>query len=123
MARQVRPIVPEEWVLRLDAILSRFPDCHQEQAWTGTRWRVRQATVAHVFGGYDQRFRVVFRGEPDEVIAFEHLGEPYFRTDWSGNAIGVLLDDGTDWGELTELLTDSYCLQAPARLAERVARP
>jgi hypothetical protein len=35
----------------------------------------------------------------------------------------VLLDDATDWQELAELLTDSYCLQAPARLAETVQRP
>ena len=42
----------------------------------GTRWRVGSATVAHVFGGEDQVFRITFRGEPDEVAAFEHLGEP-----------------------------------------------
>ena len=31
--------------------------------------------------------------------------------------------DDTDWTELAELLTDSYCLQAPAKLAARVERP
>ncbi|MCW2832861.1 MAG: MmcQ/YjbR family DNA-binding protein [Nocardioides sp.] len=81
MAPKDRPLVPEEWVLRLDAIMSRFPDCAQESAWVGTRWRVGSATVAHVFGGH------------------------------------------TDWSELAELLTDSYCLQVPARLAARVERP
>ena len=35
----------------------------------------------------------------------------------------MLLDDDTDWTELGELLTDSYCLQAPARLAALVTRP
>jgi hypothetical protein len=118
-----RPLVPEAWVLRLDAILGRLPACEMESAWTGTRWRVGSATVAHVFGGEDQRFRITFRGEPDEVAAFEHLGEPYFRSDWGGNVIGLLLDENSDWAELAELLTDSYCLQAPARLADQVARP
>jgi hypothetical protein len=37
--------------------------------------------------------------------------------------IGLLLDDDTDWTELAELLTDSYCLQAPDRLASLVDRP
>ena len=36
---------------------------------------------------------------------------------------GIVLDDETDWSELAELLTDSYCVQAPARLARLVHRP
>ena len=35
----------------------------------------------------------------------------------------MLLDDDTDWDELAELLTDSYCLQAPASLAGLVPLP
>ena len=40
-----------------------------------------------------------------------------FRAGWGSNVVGLLLDDDTDWDEVVELLTDSYCLQAPARLA------
>jgi hypothetical protein len=117
-----RPAVPRAWVERLRALLA-FPECVEETAWTGVRWRVGPATVAHVFGGEDQRFRITFRAEPDEVMAFEHLGEPYFRTSWGRNVVGLLLDDETDWQELAELLTDSYCLQAPVSLAALVSRP
>jgi hypothetical protein len=116
-----RPDVPEEWVRRLRAFFERFPECREEDAWTGVRWRVGQATVAHVFGGEDQLFRITFRAEPAEVMAFRHLGAPYFRV--GGNAVGIVVDDDTDWEELGELLTDSYCLQAPQRLADLVARP
>lgn len=123
MASKDRPPVPEEWVRRIGAILAAFPRCVEEEAWVGTRWRVGSATVAHVFGGEDQLFRITFRAELDEVIAFEHLGAPYFRSGWGRNVVGMLLDDDTDWDELTELLTDSYCLMAPAHLAEQVARP
>ena len=123
MASKDRPVVPEEWVVRLDAILLALPECRQERAGVGTRWRVGSATVAHVFGGEDQLFRIIFRAEPDEVIAFEHLGEPYFRSGWGANVVGLLLDDDTDWTELAEMLTDSFCLQAPVRLAEQVDRP
>jgi len=110
-------------VARLRSLLTGFPGCREEDAWTGVRWRVGPATVAHVFGGEDQLFRIVFRAEPDEVMAFAHLGAPYFKAGWGGNVVGLLLDDDTDWDELAELLTDSYCLQAPQHLAAQVPRP
>jgi hypothetical protein len=117
-----RPDVPLAWVERLRELLD-FPECVEETAWTGVRWRVGSATVAHVFGGEDQLFRITFRAEPDEVMAFEHLGAPYFRSSWGRNVVGMLVDDDTDWDELAELLTDSYCIQAPATLAAQVSRP
>jgi hypothetical protein len=110
-------------VRRIGRVLNALPECRQEPAWVGTRWHVANATVAHVFGGEDQLFRIVFRAEPDEVMALQHLGPPYFRAGWGRNIVGMLLDDDTDWEELGELLTDSYCVQAPRGLAARVSRP
>ncbi len=118
-----RPPVPAAMVSRLRSLLDRFPDCREEDAWVGVRWRIGDATVAHVFGGEDQLFRVTFRAEHSELMAFERLGAPYFRASWGENVVGLLLDADTDWEELAELLTDSYCLQAPPRLAEQVVRP
>ncbi|MDN5726617.1 MAG: MmcQ/YjbR family DNA-binding protein [Propionibacteriales bacterium] len=118
-----RPDVPVGMLRRLDRIMRKFPEVQQEQAWVGTRWRVGQATIAHVFGGEDQLFRISFRADPDEVMAFEHLGHPYFRSGWGGNSVGMILDEHTDFDELAELLTDSYCLQVPERLATLVSRP
>ena len=118
-----RPDVPPSWILRLGAICAAFPECEEEGAWVGVRWRVGQATVANVFGGEDGLFRITFRAEPDEVMALEHLGAPYFRASWGRNVVGLLLDEETDWIELAELLTDSYCVQAPAHLAGLVDRP
>lgn len=110
-------------VERIRAVLDPLPEVREEPAWVGLRWRVGQSTVAHVFGGEDQLFRVIFRAEPDEVLAFAHMGAPYFKTEWGGNVVGMLLDDVTDWAEVGELLTESYCLQAPAKLAALVDRP
>lgn len=123
MPKPERPEVPEPMVRRIRELVDGLPQVAEEPAWVGVRWRVGQATVAHVFGGEDQLFRITFRAELDEVMAFEHLGAPYFRAGWGRNVVGLLLDDDTDWDELGELLTDSYCLQAPGHLAERVARP
>lgn len=121
--KKERPEVPEGYVQRMGAVLRPLPEIVQEPAWVGVRWRVRGRTVAHVFGGEDGLFRVTFRGEPDEVAAFEHLGEPYFRGGWGHDVIGLLVDDATDWEEVAELLTDSYCLRAPAELVALVERP
>jgi hypothetical protein len=118
-----RPEVPQKWVRRLQRILDKFPECEIDEAWVGTQWRVGRDTVAHVFGGEDGLFRITFRAEANEVAAFEHLGPPYFRTSWGRNVVGMILDEDTDWKELAELLTDSYCIQAPNRLAAVVRRP
>lgn len=115
--------MPPDWLRRLDKICADLPECYQEGAWVGTRWRVGQATVAHVFGGEDQAFRIVFRAEASEVMAFEHLGPPYFRAGWGSDVVGIILDGATDWDEVREMLIDSYCVQAPERLASQVARP
>ncbi len=121
MAAQSRPEVPEQWVERVDGILRAFPQCEDEPAWTGTRWRVCGATVAHIFGGHDQLYRLTFRAPPDEVLAFEAMGEPYFVV--GGNSVGLLLHEATDWEEVEELLTESYLIQAPKGLAEAVQPP
>lgn len=118
-----RAEVPAEIIDRLRAVVERLPECEEEDAWVGLRWRVRNQTVAHVFGGEDQLIRVIFRAEPDEVAAFQHLGPPYFKTDWGEDYVGFLLGADTDWAEVAESITDAYCLQAPAFLAAQVARP
>lgn len=115
-----RPPVPAEMLARLDAIMAALPQTRREKAWVGQRWRVGTSTIAHVFGGEDQRFRITFRGEPEEVTAFEHLGEPYFRGGWGENVIGLILDERTDWDEVAEALADSYRIQAPATLSAAV---
>lgn len=118
-----RPDPPLAWIERIDAVLTRLPECRRATIWTGASWKVGAATVAHLFGGEDQRFRIVFRADPDEVMAFAHLGEPYFKAGWGTNVVGLLLDRESDWEELAELLTDSYCIQAPVALAQGIVRP
>lgn len=108
---------------RIGDVLEALPDCRRVEAWVGVQWKVGATSVAHVFGGEDQLFRIVLHAEPDEVMAFQHLGSPYFRAGYGRDVVGLLLDDATDWGELAELLTDSYCLRAPAELAAAVVRP
>lgn len=118
-----RPEVPQVWIDRLRELCSALPEAHEEAAWVGVRWRVGPSTIGHLFGGEDGLFRITFRAEPGEVMAFTHLGPPYFRASWGPNVVGMIIDETTDWDELGEMLTDSYCLQAPKHLADQVERP
>ena len=87
----VRAQVPDEWVERVGAVLDALPETRREKAWTGVRWVVRGANVAHLFGGEDQLIRLTFRAPMDEVAAFEHLGDPYFSVGWGGDVVGLVL--------------------------------
>lgn len=122
-----RAPVPDAWLARVGAVLDPLPDVRRERAWTGTRWVVRGHTVAHLFGGEDGLLRITFRAPMEEVAAFEHLGDPYFRIGRTGDAVGLVLDHPeagpVDGQELAELLTESYCVQAPQELVARVERP
>ncbi|HEY9557359.1 MAG TPA: MmcQ/YjbR family DNA-binding protein [Acidimicrobiales bacterium] len=130
--------VAPEVVERLRPICLALPEAHEERSWTGVRWRIRQRTFAHVIcvepdappalaragGRPDQAVTVVtFRSTGEELHALCNAGHPYFHAGWGRDVVGIVLDAATDWGEVTELLTDSYCLLAPKKLAARVPRP
>lgn len=108
-----------------------LPEALEEDAWTGVRWRVRATTFAHVMvaqAGFESSFRdltgvtdpttvLTFRAAGDELLALVHLGLPFYKPPWSPNVVGMVLDDATDWGEVAELVTESYRICAPQKLA------
>ena len=87
MAKRERPEVPDQLADRVRAVMATLPETREEDAWVGVRWRVGSSTVAHLFGGEDQQFRIVLRGQSADVVAFEHLGHPYFRAGWGSDVI------------------------------------
>ena len=119
--------VPERIELRLRAICLALPDVYEERAWVGTRWMVRKKTFAHVLGiqqsGEPQRVVVTFRSTGDELEVLRRAGPPFLFVGWGRDAIGLVLDDDTDWDEVNELLTESFCVMAPKKLAALVERP
>ena len=44
-------------------------------------------------------------------------------TQWGTKVVGVAVDEQVDWDEVAMLLTESYRLLAPKRLAAAVAAP
>lgn len=114
-----------------------LPEAYEEQAWTGVRWRVRGRTFAHVltldedsssalratFGVEGEATALAFHVPGDELLALREAGHPYYAVGWGRNVMGLHLGSWTDWDELRELLTDSFCLLAPQKLVARVDRP
>jgi predicted DNA-binding protein (MmcQ/YjbR family) len=123
-----RPEPDPALVRRVAALALRLPQAYEEVAWTGVRWRVRQRTFAHVvalhhadaverLGVTDDAVVTVvsLRCVGEERMALAALGPPYL-TSWSDEMVTVVLDEATDWGEVAELVTESYRLLAPGRL-------
>lgn len=63
---------------------------------------------------------LVLRAHPDEREALLSIGHPYFAPRAGRGRIGVRLTDETDWGEIRELVTESYRTLAPKRLVAQL---
>jgi hypothetical protein len=121
--------VPADIVDALRAICLGLPGAVEEQAWIGTRWRVRQRTFAHVVtiddgwppayvraAGTDGPAVVLtFESSGDELEALTRVGHPFFKPPWRATVVGMLLDGETDWAEVSELLRESHRMQAAPR--------
>jgi hypothetical protein len=122
---------------RLRSICDALPEVYEEQAWVGVRWCVRKRTFAHVLvidDGWPPAYAraagldgpacvLMFRASGAEVAVLREGGPPYFAPPWRGDEVGLVIDEGADWGEVAELLTDSYCVLAPKVLRAQVERP
>ncbi len=118
--------VPEDVEIRLRAVCLALPDAYEERAWVGTRWRVRGRTFAHVLGVELQSVLNVvlsFRSAGEELEILRHTGHPFVVLGWGRDAMGIVLDRDTDWDEVRELVTESYCALAPKKLVALVDRP
>lgn len=131
--------VPPEIVAAVRSVCLGLPEAYEEQAWVGTRWRIRTKTFAHVLSiedGWPPVYAreagtdgpatlLTFRSSGTELDVLRAAGPPFFGPPWRGDEIGMVLGDGAgvDWDEIAELLIESYCIQAPKKLAALVDRP
>lgn len=132
-----RPDVPLPIVERIRATCVALPETVEEAAWIGARWRIRTNTFAHVLlidegrpasyaraaGTNGPLCVLTFQSSGPELQRLREAGEPYFAPVWRPGIIGLRIDSATDWDEVAELLTDSYCTLAPKRLVRLLERP
>jgi hypothetical protein len=128
------PQVPNAILAKLRKACLALPETREEQAWVGTRWCIRKETFAHVLmiaDGWPPVYaRVAGTDGPACVLTFQSLGPrvdpetfsraPYFRPLWRPDIVGRILGSDVDWDDIARLLTVSYCLLAPKKLAEQV---
>lgn len=136
MTSLVKPI-PPTILTRLRPLCLALPEAHEEQAWVGTRWRIRKQTFAHVLmvdGGWPPAYAkaagsdgpvcvMTFRSPLPQLDAFAFTWAPFFRPAWFPNIVGMTLDEATDWDEVAGLVRASHRLLAPRKLADQVGPP
>ncbi len=111
--------VPSPIVRRVRAACAHLPEAYEEQAFEGVRWRIRGSTLAHLVSreleGEPVTY-VTFHAAGDELDALVSVGDPFFPG-WGPGLVAMVLREGsTDWDEVREVLTESYCLLAPKKL-------
>lgn len=111
--------VPAAIVRRVRAACAHLPEAYEEQPFRGIRWRIRGATLADLTTREDGNTTITYvtfhaRAELDALVASGHP----FSPGWGAGLVAMVLTDdaATDWDDLRELLTESYCLLAPKKL-------
>ena len=117
--------VPDAIVRRMRAACAHLPEANEEHAFAGVRWRIRGNTLVHVVTrdrAEGPMTYMTFHAAGAELEALVAMGDPFFAG-WGAGLVSMLLrDDGTtDWDEVKELVTDSYCLLAPKKLVARLS--
>lgn len=129
--------LPPELLDRVRSICLALPEVYEESAWIGMRWRVRKRTVAHLLsvderetsvlkGAFDlegEVTAVTFRVPGEELLALREAGYPFAYAGWGRDVMAMHVTEQTDWDELAELITESFCLLAPQKLVKQIPRP
>lgn len=118
----------EAIVERVRAVCMRFPKVVEHRsvasgvgAFSGTGvvgFTVSRRVVARLLildPGGRENVVLWFRADPSVPAGLVGSGRGYLRGE-----VSVVLDDDTDWTEITELVTESYLLMAPKQLAAQV---
>ncbi len=116
--------VPGDIEARVRERCLALPDAYEERAWVGVRWLVRKKTFAQVLGlvldDTPPLVVLAFRSQGEELEVLRRAGHPYLALGWGRDALGLVLDDDTDWDEVRELVTESFCVRAPKKLVALV---
>jgi predicted DNA-binding protein (MmcQ/YjbR family) len=120
--------VPEDIVQRIRTLCLALPEVTVRVDYSLTRAR----STAHSF---DVRWRsfcvlvawedstgkpvplLVLRAGPEEREALLAIGHPFHASRTGRDRIVVVLTDDTDWEEIRELVTESYRILTPKKLA------
>jgi|SRR5579884_3352786 len=114
--------MPDDPVSRLRAICLDLPEATEQETWGAPTFRVRDKIFAMPRRD-DGRLsfwckarpgaqEVLVAADPDRFFVPPYVG----RRGW----IGVRLDRGHDWDEISDLVAESYRMTAPKRLGAQL---
>ena len=120
--------VPEDLLERIRTLCLALPevtvriDASQSRARsTAHSFDVRRRSFCLLVASEDPAGKpvplLVLRADPDEREVLLSVGHPFFASRAGRDRIVVVLTDDTDWEEIRELVTDSYRIRAPKKLA------
>lgn len=119
--------VPDGIVRQMRLACAHLPEAVEEHPGWSLRWRIRGNTLAVVDtvvppDGDVPRTFLTFHSRGEEHDALLAMGPP-FGPGWGGGLVAMELweeDGATDWVEVKELVTESYCLLAPKKLVAKL---
>lgn len=120
------PKGPEEVAVAVRAICLSLPETTATVDGWGHNFEIRKRSfcllVADATPGGWQPVLVI-RASDDDRVMYLAMGRPFFEIPKNKWKVGFIVDDQTDWGEVRELITDSYCLVAPKKLVKLLELP
>ena len=119
--------IPELALSTIRRACETLPEVAEVENDVGVNFTIRRRIFAYLFSIVDPDGRtptmLVVRADPDERLFLLAAGHPFFAPNSGKDRVGVVLDDATDWSEIAELVTESYRLNAPKKLAALVEHP
>ncbi len=113
-------------------ICLELPEAVEKETWGHPTFRVRDKIFAGIGVGADawvpdaddtdaqpvELTTMTMKAAPGEQESLLAVGRPFYRPKYVGNRgwIGIVIDATTDWGEVEELIIDSYRTIAPKKL-------
>jgi predicted DNA-binding protein (MmcQ/YjbR family) len=119
--------VPEDIVERIRALCLALPEVTVRVDYSLTRSRstahsfdIRRRSFCLLVAWEDSAGKpvplLVLRADPEEREVLLSIGPPFFASRAGRDRVVVVLTDDTDWGEIRELVIESYRMIAPKKL-------
>ena len=115
------PEVADDIVERVRALCTSMPESTLRVDRWAYSFEIRKRPFCLLAAPEDPSGRPVpilaLRADPDEREVLLAIGHPFFASRSGVDRLGVLLGEWTDWDEIRELVTESYRILAPKKLA------
>jgi predicted DNA-binding protein (MmcQ/YjbR family) len=115
-----------ELIERVRTLCLALPEAFELETWERPTFRVGRGRGKIFCMAAPNGSSITMKADPVERDALLDQGDPFYVPPYVGSKgwVGIHTDHaGVDWEEVAELITTSYCLVAPKRLAGAVTSP